>query len=48
MINARIAYASLTPSGEHVFKEATITAELACQDALQTTPASLTVLLKQV
>ncbi|TXH68252.1 MAG: MarR family transcriptional regulator [Thiothrix sp.] len=46
--DARIAYASLTPSGEHVFKEATITAELACQDALQTIPASLTVLLKQV
>ena len=46
--DARVGYACLTPAGQQLFAYASVTAELACQEALQAIPASLTPLLKQL
>jgi len=46
--DARVGYACLTLAGHQLFAYASETAEVACQDAFQTVPASFAPLLKKM
>tara|TARA_R110000824_G_scaffold155226_1_gene327513 strand:+ start:61681 stop:62136 length:456 start_codon:yes stop_codon:yes gene_type:complete len=46
--DARVGYARLSSAGNKLFAHASVTAESACQDALQAVPPSFSPMLKQM